>query len=74
MFNKSKIQMFIFLDEFLVTFILTLKDHRAQKMLSSPLKWLRVGRTCAPFLKNRKSKLQRQQSLLHPSLHVYCNN
>lgn len=68
MFNKSKIQMFIFLDEFLVTFILTLKDHRAQKMLS-PLKWLRVGRTCAPFLKNRKSKLQRQQSLLHHSLH-----
>lgn len=68
MFNKSKIQMFIFLDEFLVTFILTLKDHRVQKMLS-PLKWLRVGRTCAPFLKNRKSKLQRQQSLLHHSLH-----
>lgn len=73
MFNKSKIQMFIFLDEFLVTFILTLKDHRAQKMLS-PLKWLWVGRTCAPFLKNRKSKLQRQQSLLHHSLHIYCNN
>lgn len=73
MFNKSKIQMFIFWDEFLVTFILTLKDHRAQKMLS-PLKWLRVGRTCAPFLKNRKSKLQRQQSLLHHSLHIYCNN
>lgn len=56
MFNKSKIQMFIFLDEFLVTFILTLKDHRAQKMLSSPLKWLRVGRTCAPFLKKQEIK------------------
>lgn len=44
MFNKSKIQMFIFLDEFLVTFILTLKDHRAQKIVIFSIK-MAAGRS-----------------------------
>lgn len=66
--------MFIFLDEFLVTFILTLKDHRAQKMLS-PLKWLRVGRTCAPFLKtgNQNYNVNSHYCIIHYIFTVIIN-